>query len=509
MSRLALLLRIDNVDNLPDGGPVTFTLDRRGIDIGRDPYLDWTLPDPERFISGKHCEIRYSDGGYWLHDVSTNGTSINGRDGRLTEPYRLQDGDRIYIGHYIVAVELEGKDTAPPSSSTPTAENVWDDVPDAAGAVDRRDFAAGARGPADLPEEEISWSIGELTQDASSPGEAWGTPTTERGNTQDDWGWTPPRASAPATTPQEETSPDEEAAPDPAATDANADPAPPSPGAPAPPEVRDPLDAEAPPPGDGGFPLETARGVEPTLIAAPSPETPAPVERPPPSPEPAEAATETGLAGQWVGGETPQPPAAAAERRPPSGGGGFVAAFERGAGMPTGAVATRSDEAFAEELGALFRLVTEKLQAMLLARAETKSAIRSSERTMINALENNPLKFSPTSEDAMRIMFGAKSRSYLDAGATLQSSFDDLQRHQIQTFAAMQQALHALIEDLDPKNIEGATSEESGLAALVTSRRAKFWDTYVERFRAKSARNERGMTDAFMVLFAEMYDRQR
>ena len=60
--------------SLPDGGPVTFELDRRGIDIGRDPYLDWTLPDPERFISGKHCEIRYRDGGYWLHDVSTNGT---------------------------------------------------------------------------------------------------------------------------------------------------------------------------------------------------------------------------------------------------------------------------------------------------------------------------------------------------------------------------------------------------------------------------------------------------
>ena len=38
------------------------------------PHLDWTLPDPTRFISGKHCEVRYRDGGYWLHDVSTNGT---------------------------------------------------------------------------------------------------------------------------------------------------------------------------------------------------------------------------------------------------------------------------------------------------------------------------------------------------------------------------------------------------------------------------------------------------
>ena len=105
---MPLLLRIENMDTLPDGGPVRYELDRRGLDIGRDPYLDWTLPDPERFISGKHCEIRYRDGGYWLHDVSTNGTSVNGRGGRLTEPHRLQDGDRIHIGQYIIAVELSG-----------------------------------------------------------------------------------------------------------------------------------------------------------------------------------------------------------------------------------------------------------------------------------------------------------------------------------------------------------------------------------------------------------------
>jgi type VI secretion system protein ImpI len=200
------------------------------------------------------------------------------------------------------------------------------------------------------------------------------------------------------------------------------------------------------------------------------------------------------------------PPAPA---RPRPGGGDFVAAFERGAGLPAGAVADRADSAFAEELGALFRLVTHHLQSMLLARAETKSAIRSAERTMIGLHENNPLKFSPSPEEAMRIMFGAKTRSYLDARATIEASFSDLQRHQIKTFAAMQQALQALVDDLDPKSIEAATPEDGGLAGIVASRRARLWDAYVERFRARSGRQERGMVGAFMLLFAEMYDRQR
>ena len=35
--------------------------DDASIDIGRDQHLDWTLPDPTRYISGKHCEIHYRD----------------------------------------------------------------------------------------------------------------------------------------------------------------------------------------------------------------------------------------------------------------------------------------------------------------------------------------------------------------------------------------------------------------------------------------------------------------
>ena len=110
---MALHLRIENVPNLPDGGPVEMRVTgKRGIDIGRDAHLDWTLPDPTRHISSKHAEIRYKDGGYWLHDVSTNGTFLNGGDHRMQAPHRLRNGDRFAIGHYIIAVALDGEPAA-------------------------------------------------------------------------------------------------------------------------------------------------------------------------------------------------------------------------------------------------------------------------------------------------------------------------------------------------------------------------------------------------------------
>ena len=86
---------------------------------------------------------------------------------------------------------------------------------------------------------------------------------------------------------------------------------------------------------------------------------------------------------------------------------------------------------------------------------------------MIQAIDNNPLKFSPTPEEAMRIMFGPPTRSYLDARRALDQGFEDLKTHQIKTYSAMQQALNLLMAELDPQVIEHATGSDRGIAELV------------------------------------------
>ena len=113
---MALRLAIENVANLPDGGPISIAVPgKRGIDIGRDAHLDWTLPDPDRFISGKHCEIRYDAGAYVLTDVSSNGTFLNDSPNRMPGPHRLRTGDRLLIGQYIIAVSVEADEAGAPS----------------------------------------------------------------------------------------------------------------------------------------------------------------------------------------------------------------------------------------------------------------------------------------------------------------------------------------------------------------------------------------------------------
>ena len=103
---MTIILKIDNLDALPDGGPLSYQAQGRGFEIGRE-HRDWTLPDPNMFISGRHCEVRYEKGGYWLYDFSRNGTFVNGSRQRIKNPHRLLDGDRIQIGHYFVTVSID------------------------------------------------------------------------------------------------------------------------------------------------------------------------------------------------------------------------------------------------------------------------------------------------------------------------------------------------------------------------------------------------------------------
>ena len=187
--------------------------------------------------------------------------------------------------------------------------------------------------------------------------------------------------------------------------------------------------------------------------------------------------------------------------------GEFMQRFAKGAGVSPQALATQDPGAFAEQLGGLMRLIAEELKGLLAARAETKRIARSTSQTMIQAQDNNPLKFSPTVDDALQLIFGQPRSGYLDAKRAFDESFRDLKAHQIKTYSAMQHALKMLVEDLDPQAINEATAQDGGISGLIGSRKAKMWEAYVARWDAKTAPYENGLVDAFMIYFAECYDR--
>jgi type VI secretion system protein ImpI len=183
----------------------------------------------------------------------------------------------------------------------------------------------------------------------------------------------------------------------------------------------------------------------------------------------------------------------------------FVRLVAQGAGLSE-QVFAQDPARLAEQLGGLVRLVAENTRQLLNARLQAKRLARMSAQTTIEALNNNPLKFSPTTEDALRIMFGPPTPSYLDAREALEEAFNDIKEHQVRTYSAMQQALVMMVEDLDPQAIE-ETAGAGGLSGVIGSRKGRMWDTYSERWKAKTRGQEEGILGVFMQYFAECYDR--
>lgn len=76
--------------------------------IGRAANNDWVLPDIERHVSKRHCLVSSSTDGWQVEDVSTNGTFLNGDAAPIGQGqhHMLQDGDRLRIGPFEIAVHI-------------------------------------------------------------------------------------------------------------------------------------------------------------------------------------------------------------------------------------------------------------------------------------------------------------------------------------------------------------------------------------------------------------------
>ena len=161
-----LKIRIENFNSLPDGGPLEYAVDQRGFDFGRDSHLDWMLPDRSRIVSGKHCEVRFYDDAYWLVDVSTNGTFVNGSTKRVQNPYQLNEGDRLQVGEYVLSVTIDlpqkrrvlvDQPITPQVHLTPRP-NIWDAGGSPPPPLDARELMPKAL-PADISPDYLNQAL--------------------------------------------------------------------------------------------------------------------------------------------------------------------------------------------------------------------------------------------------------------------------------------------------------------------------------------------------------------
>ncbi|WP_437563912.1 ATPase, T2SS/T4P/T4SS family [Sorangium sp. So ce542] len=115
------------------------TFDRTEINVGRVQGNDLMLPKGN--VSKRHARLLFRDGRFIVTDLkSTNGTYVNGR--KIAQATIVREGDKIYIGDFVLRIETAAAGTAPPDSTAPPAR-----VPEETGTGDPAHLADRAAPP--------------------------------------------------------------------------------------------------------------------------------------------------------------------------------------------------------------------------------------------------------------------------------------------------------------------------------------------------------------------------
>jgi predicted component of type VI protein secretion system len=152
-------------------------------------------------------------------------------------------------------------------------------------------------------------------------------------------------------------------------------------------------------------------------------------------------------------------------------------------------------------VGEMLRAAVEGLLQLIAMRAAAKDELRA-DRTLIQAQENNPLKFSPDVNAALLQLLKPPGRGFLPGVAALEDAVDDLRSHQVGTMAGMRYALSGVLKRFEPALLDRRLTERRLLeAVLPMNRKARLWELFLENY----ARISSEAAEDFHVLFGDAF----
>ncbi|MFQ5635621.1 MAG: type VI secretion system-associated FHA domain protein TagH, partial [Gammaproteobacteria bacterium] len=178
------------------------------------------------------------------------------------------------------------------------------------------------------------------------------------------------------------------------------------------------------------------------------------------------------------------------------------------AGLKFSDVAGSASADILQTAGSLLRGLVEGLMHQLHQRSQLKGAFRLSQ-TMIQGAGNNPLKFSPSVNDALQYLLGDRSESYLSSGDAISAAFREIDIHEKAVPRAMLQALRDYMERFDPDELR--MQFDQGLKRnplLAGTNRLKYWELYEETYHTLAHGEDGKLPDAFSEEFARAYERE-
>ncbi len=158
--------------------------------------------------------------------------------------------------------------------------------------------------------------------------------------------------------------------------------------------------------------------------------------------------------------------------------------------------------------GQLLHAMVKGVTSLLHERSELKEVFRISQ-TIIKPSQNNPLKFSPSVEDALKYLLGDRSQSYLSAEESVDSAFKDIRTHEQAIVKSMLKTLEDYMERFDPDELKGRFDRGLKRSSILSSaNKLKYWELYEETYHVLTQHDEGSAPELFSEEFARTYEQE-
>ncbi|RYY77074.1 MAG: type VI secretion system-associated FHA domain protein TagH [Gammaproteobacteria bacterium] len=486
--------------------------DRCGGTLGRSESNLWILPDVEKFLSSCHCELLYEAGGYFLSDLSTNGTFLNsafepiGKGSKMS----LKSGDFFDVGEYRFAVEFIedqpfGFGAPQPSHKMPVTPVLPDDFfgiatpassnPFAGGDFLVTDYSSGLAETQDplaafdkankVPSKDIfgnnlpfdtpgynpapeknNFSTSSLVDASAHVDQAIVWPATNRENLiPDDWeddllgsGSSSGLSDDPFDLPAFE---------------------PPPPVVPRPKNkdfvASGPAIVKAQPVSP---PVQPPVVVVPEVKVKPAPKASVapPIQTAPVTPVATQVAKKNDV---------------------------LITAM----GLNPESLSADEVNEISEKVGLLMREITEGMMQVLRSRTSIKNEFRMNVTT-IQPIENNPLKFSVGVDEAIENMFIKKTNAYKKPSEAFREGFQEIGEHQVAMIAGIRHGFEKMMERFNPSNLENQFNKQGKGTVIPGMQKAKYWTNYKDHYESYSDNMESSFQHLFGSDFVTAYEEQ-
>src|ERR1700712_1587831 len=138
--------------------------------------------------------------------------------------------------------------------------------------------------------------------------------------------------------------------------------------------------------------------------------------------------------------------------------GSLLEAFCQGAGLDSSLLSGEEPDEIMRRAGAIYRQMVLGIGDLMVERNRARGHYEMS-RTTIGGKGNNPFKWAPTQRLALDLLLSGPA-SFLTGPAAVQSSFRDIKRHLIASFAGLQGCLRAAIQTFSTDALEGAITQK-------------------------------------------------